>query len=80
MATKRIDVVNKRGQWIAEGRKHREVATADSKAELVEKVSKKARSDAKKGKATSVRIHKKNGHLQEERTYPRSADPRRSKG
>ena len=28
----------------------------------------------------SLRIHKMNGVLQSERTYPRSADPRRSKG
>lgn len=80
MTTKRIDIVHKRGRWIAEGRKHREVATDDSKSTLVEKMAKQARSDAKAGKATSVRIHKKNGHLQEERSYPRNVDPRRSKG
>lgn len=28
----------------------------------------------------SVRIHKENGRIQEERTYPRSKDPRGSKG
>ena len=28
----------------------------------------------------SVRIRKRNGKIQEERTYPRSADPRSSKG
>jgi hypothetical protein len=28
----------------------------------------------------SVRIYLKNGRIQSERTYPRSADPRRSKG
>jgi hypothetical protein len=28
----------------------------------------------------SVRIRKRNGKIQEERTYPRSADPRGSKG
>jgi hypothetical protein len=80
MSTKRIDIVHKRNHWIAEGRKHRKVAAADSKADLVEKVAKRARADAKKGKPTSVRIHKKNGHLQEERTCARSVDPRRSKG
>jgi hypothetical protein len=36
---------------------------------------------AKKAKKpTSVRIHKANGQIQEERTYPRSADPKQSKG
>jgi len=28
----------------------------------------------------SLKIHGENGRIQEERTYPRSADPRRSKG
>jgi hypothetical protein len=28
----------------------------------------------------SVRIYGKNGRIQQERTYPRSADPRRSRG
>lgn len=31
-------------------------------------------------RTASVKIHKKDGTLQEERTYPRSADPRESKG
>lgn len=29
---------------------------------------------------STLRIRKKNGQIQEERTYPRSRDPRRSKG
>ncbi|RAM67681.1 hypothetical protein GT37_21275 [Pseudomonas putida] len=32
------------------------------------------------GKTASVKIHRADGTLEEERTYPRSADPRRSKG
>ncbi len=32
------------------------------------------------GKSGSVKIKKRNGKLQEERTYPRRHDPRRSKG
>ncbi|RZK04423.1 MAG: DUF2188 domain-containing protein [Pantoea sp.] len=31
-------------------------------------------------KTASVKIHKADGTLEEERTYPRSADPRRSEG
>jgi len=31
-------------------------------------------------KKGSVKIHKKDGKIQEERTYPRSADPKRIKG
>jgi len=32
------------------------------------------------GKTASVKIHKKDGVIQEERTYPRAADPRETKG
>jgi hypothetical protein len=31
-------------------------------------------------KGGSLKIHKTDGKIQEERTYPRSADPKRSKG
>ncbi|WP_409029329.1 DUF2188 domain-containing protein [Gracilimonas sediminicola] len=33
-----------------------------------------------RGSASSLKIHKENGRIQEERTYPRKADPRKSKG
>jgi len=32
------------------------------------------------GKTASVKIHKKDGTIQEERTYPRSADPHQTRG
>lgn len=32
------------------------------------------------GKKGSVKIHKEDGSIQEERTYPRSADPHKTKG
>lgn len=32
------------------------------------------------GKGGSLKIHKVNGEIQEERTYPRKADPKKSKG
>lgn len=32
------------------------------------------------GKTASVKIHKADGTIEEERTYPRSADPRRTEG
>lgn len=32
------------------------------------------------GKTASVKIHKADGSIQEERTYPRSADPSESEG
>ncbi|MCF8356273.1 MAG: DUF2188 domain-containing protein [Melioribacteraceae bacterium] len=33
-----------------------------------------------KNTAASLKIHKTDGKIQEERTYPRSADPKKSKG
>ena len=39
-----------------------------------------ALADFFEGKTASVKIHSADGTLEEERTYPRSADPRRSKG
>ncbi|MEW5506833.1 DUF2188 domain-containing protein [Pseudomonas antarctica] len=32
------------------------------------------------GKTASLKIHKEDGTIQEERTYPRSADPKKTKG
>ncbi|ENY79593.1 hypothetical protein C206_01297 [Pseudomonas putida TRO1] len=46
-----------------------------TKQELVSSLS-----DFFDGKTASVKIHKADGTIEEERTYPRSADPRRSKG
>lgn len=33
-----------------------------------------------KGKTVSVKIHGEDGRIQEERTYPRSSDPKKSPG
>jgi len=48
---------------------------AATKKELVS-----ALSDFFKGKTASVKIKRANGTFEEERTYPRSADPSSSKG
>lgn len=48
---------------------------AATKQELVS-----ALPDFFEGKTASVKIHKADGTIEEERTYPRSADPHRSKG
>ena len=53
------------------------VASGTKKSTTVKKAAKVAR---KARKPTSLVIHKRNGRFQEERTYPRSADPRGSKG
>ncbi|WP_312601272.1 DUF2188 domain-containing protein [Pseudomonas luteola] len=49
--------------------------SAETKAQLVEQMH-----EFFEGKTASVKIHKVGGTLEEERTYPRSADPRKSKG
>jgi hypothetical protein len=73
---KRIDVVKKGNEWVGEtgGRK---VTSAPTKQEAVKKTAAEAKRDPE---PVSVKIHKEDGRIQEERTYPRSADPRSSKG
>jgi hypothetical protein len=73
---KRIDVVKKDDHW--EGRSGSQtVSSGPTKVAAVRNTAKVAKADPQ---PVSVRIHKENGQIQEERTYPRSADPRRSKG
>lgn len=48
---------------------------APTKAEAVQKMR-----EYMQDHEGSVRIHKENGQIQEERTYPRSKDPRTSRG
>jgi hypothetical protein len=50
---------------------------APTKAEAVKQTATVAR---KAPEPVSVKIHKESGGIQEERTYPRKADPRDSKG
>lgn len=49
--------------------------TATTKAEIT-----KAATEFLDGETASLKIHKEDGTIQEERTYPRSADPSKSKG
>ncbi|MDP9569443.1 DUF2188 domain-containing protein [Kosakonia radicincitans] len=49
--------------------------TADTKAELITKMR-----EFMSDKQGSVKIHKQDGKFQEERTYPRKGDPKKSKG
>lgn len=75
---KRIDVVKKKGGWVGEsGGKTVRGTSAPRKDEAVKKTARKARADSE---PVTVKIHKASGGIQEERTYPRKADPRRSKG
>jgi hypothetical protein len=73
---KRIDVVHRGNEWVGKTG-GRAVVKAPTKDGAVHAAARKARADAA---PVSVKIHKLNGEFQEERTYPRSADPRRSPG
>jgi hypothetical protein len=75
---KRIDVVKKGDEWAGESKGRTVPGTkAPSKDEAV----KKAAAAAKKSPdPVSVKIHKEDGRIQEERTYPRKADPKKTKG
>ena len=75
---KRIDVVKTSEGWRGEsGGRTVPNTKASTKAETI----KNAATVARKGpEAVSVKIHNGNGRIQEERTYPRAADPRSSKG
>lgn len=74
---KRIDVVKKGPGWVGKDGSGRKVAEAPTKVEAVRKTAQVAKKDPQ---AVSVKIHKADGKIQSERTYPRSADPKRSKG
>ena len=73
---RRIDVSKKGDQWVASDGM-RTVTSARTKDEAVRATAQAARAS---GQPTSVRIPGLNGRVQEERTYPRVADPRRSRG
>ena len=62
--------------WILKKRgAERASKTADTKSEII-----KLAVEFLEGKTASPKIHKEDGTIQEERTYPRSADPTRTKG
>lgn len=56
--------------------KHRPMAKGATKKEVVSEMIRVA----KRHQPSSLKIHKVDGKIQEERTYPRSADPVRYKG
>jgi hypothetical protein len=76
MVMKRIDVVKKGTEWVAETNK-KVVAQAPTTNAAVKKTAAVAKADPN---PVTVKIHEVNGRIQEERTYPRAADPRQSKG
>lgn len=75
---KRIDVVKKGEKWVGQSKGKTVRGTgAARKDEAVKNTAGVAR---RSKEPVSVKIHKEKGGIQEERTYPGSADPKRSKG
>lgn len=75
---KRMDVVKSGDEWKAtsDGKTVRGTKAPNKKASIKQTA---AAARASKEPVT-VKIHKENGRIQEERTYPGKADPRKSKG
>ena len=73
---KRVDIVKKGRNWVSETNKE-VIAVAKTKEVIVKKTAKIAKADKE---AVTVKIHKMNSKIQEERTYPKTADPKKSKG
>lgn len=75
---KRIDVVKKGNKWVGEsGGKTVRGTSGATKPESVRNTADVAN---KSKEPVTVKFHKEDGKIQEERTYPGSADPHRSKG
>ena len=75
---KRIDVVQKGDKWVGQsGGKTVRGTGATRKDDAVRNTARVAKRDSQ---PVTVKIHKQDGRIQEERTYPRKADPRGSKG
>jgi hypothetical protein len=75
---KRIDVVKKGDKWVGQSKGKTVPKTgAPKKVDAVKKTAKVAK---KSPDPVTVKIHKEKGGIQEERTYPREADPKKSKG
>jgi len=75
---RRFEVKPNASQWgVTDGANV--VATAGTKAEAVKLAAQKARAAASPERPTQLFVRGKDGRIQEERTYPRSADPRSSK-
>lgn len=63
-------------KWkLTKERAQRASKTAETKKEII-----KHTQDFMKDKTATVKIHKENGRIQEERTYQRKDDPHKSKG
>jgi hypothetical protein len=74
---RQVDVRRRETGWVAAEKGGPTIVEAKTKGDVVKKAAAAVR---KTGEPTTLRIHDKKGRFQEERTYPRSADARSSKG
>ncbi|MDX2063509.1 MAG: DUF2188 domain-containing protein [Bacteroidia bacterium] len=79
MKTYHLTKTDKGWEVRAEGA-DRATLTSTTKAEALQKFRETVAHKATQERPMSLRIHKTDGKIQEERTYPRSADPKASKG
>lgn len=73
---KRVDLTKKGDQWVAKSGQE-VIAKAPTKEAAIKRTAKAAKAMPE---AVSVKIHKVDSTIQEERTYPKKADPKKSKG
>lgn len=77
----KIDIKKRMGLWVVETRKNKVLlASEPTKAEAVRRGAEVCRKWGTHSDPVSLVIRKADGRIQEERTYPRSRDPRRSRG
>ena len=75
---KRVDIVKRGKRWVGERKGKKRVYVEGSTKEVaLRRATRKAKRDPRN---VSLRIHGRDGRIQEERTFPRSADPVSSKG
>jgi hypothetical protein len=75
-AVKRIDLVEDGNQWVAKS-EGKSTKRGPLKTEAIKKTMRAAQREPV---PVTVKIHKVDGGFDEERTTPRSADPRKSRG
>lgn len=81
MATRHFHITKHEKGWqLKEQKADRAQFTAPTKEEAVKKAAAWANKTATVKDAISIKIHGVDGKVKDERTYPRAADPKGSKG
>ena len=74
-----LEVLPSQGEWHVT-RDGDVVGKCQTQAEAIRLAVLLARAQVKDGRTASLKIKRPNGKIRDERTYPRSSDPRRTKG